>query len=199
MGSITYLPIKMNTNAVLLLSDALRPVLEGLCKYPEREFLDIRCTPTLGRNLIEVHPHIADYPKLIGGAGVVVKAFQHICKQVGLENGLNIEFVLKEHPIKGTPEKGQPLASDPFFDIVPVMELVAQLYSMLTGGVPAKKFSCVDSGYTKSIQIIPSHPQSITGETLDALNHIFYAYGKAKRAGRIVIECQGVRVPSQIL
>lgn len=178
----------MNEQAVLPLVNLLREVLTGFCKYPAE--LTVRaesCPVTEGKINVVVHPHIMDYPRMIGKDGRMVKAFKAITKAVGEKSGAVVEFILKDSPKKGHKEDLLKVPVNPGYDLkVPARAMEKFIGMMDTEVTAVIAESCGD--VKKFVVHRKTTAPEIDHEFLTHLRTIFAGFGRFQGIGDINIE-----------
>lgn len=157
----------------------LSEIITGICAHKDdlRIFVDLhsRVAATMS-----VHPHMADYRKLVGRKGVTIEAFRVLAKEIGNAQGLSLVLNLEETDI-GEPEPHQKHYSQTF-DQAKLHRMVSSLCEWVFAR-PVEVH--VEETETGGIAALVDAPDGITAKEL--MNHIkaiFIPYGMAN--GRAV-------------
>lgn len=176
----------MNEQAVLPIVNLLRQVLTGYCKYPAD--LTVRLEPS---GKLIVHPHIVDYPRIIGKDGRFVKAFKYMAEFLSHQVGVgSLDFVLKDSPRKGQPEEPVKVPYDRTYDVDRVFRMIEE-FIIISGARFSKMVSCEDDEEQdqkkKFIACQHAVDPELDHDFLANLRTIFEGFGRFQGVGDIEI------------
>lgn len=152
---------------------AVTEVIEGICTHPD----DLKIFEEDG--VLNVYPHQADYPKLVGAKGRTVNAIKHLFVRAAVNLNVRIAFNL-EQSFVGRREERIPFSYNPDFDLEKLRRLVREV----TGTVFRSATEEIRvNGEDISINISSDRNED-NHTTAAAMNALFYPYGFAQ--GRMI-------------
>ncbi len=170
----------MNEQAVLPTVNLLRQVLSGYCKYP----LDL--TVRLEGCRVIVHPHIVDYPRIIGKDGRFVNAFAAVLAYLSNKAGCQLKLVTKNSPNKGKPESPSVVPYNERYELAIVADLLDSF--LRQAGDTEPHFVVNQVNEVKIFTITPSVEMEGDGEFFDHLSTIFAGFGRFQGVGDIQVK-----------
>lgn len=152
---------------------AVTELIEGICTHPD----ELKIFEEDG--VLNVYPHQADYPKLVGAKGRTVNAIKHLFVRAAVNLNVRIAFSL-EQSFVGRREERVPFSYNPDFDLPKLIRLAETVTAAV---FPSAMVETHSSGEDISISVVTDRRED-NHTTAAAMNALFYPYGFAQ--GRMI-------------
>lgn len=162
------------------ITKAMKSLLEGMCEFPKSlEIVEVETDDTL---MIQILPHTADTPLIVGKGGAGVRALEWLGERAGKLAGKRC-LVALDNSFEGRTQNGsQPFSYNSQFDVDALKRLLNTWTTLVFSGPVGMTMETKHNQL--KIYLDPHNGEAEDPATIRALAQVFYPY--AFRSGGIV-------------